>query len=515
MNTNSLKHGSAVRLQWRGVGISFAFFGICFVLACVQLLLGGETGPSMMLAGATYFGLLAVHEAGALTALGILNLVLLGRMLLGAYVAKNVILLQPITADLLAPESTAAVMLLGFLAVWLATALTRRFVPTIPWFTRHSDVNHLRSILLLMLFASVISSVAVRFNAGDTGEALTGGVWGIAKALNSVRNLSLPVLMLYLWRLGTHRWLMHPATLALLALLFIIGVLSSSKQAMAEPILFFILMAIARYGWRHPIGWVVVPIGILIFQFFIYPISQYARNAGGTYKDPVEAAIATGDIVASYITEPSFREYVMQHATSGGHWDDGTAYLPEKLVAMGRVALVGEADRLISASDVYEFTGWDTITNSILLAVPHFLLPNKPQSGSGNYLARYSGDLPPTDTLTQVSYGFMANAYNAFGMSWVFPLSFITSLLVLVPIALISSGRAFDSPWTMFAIVSIHQTYVESSFSGLFGAVNLVILACILFLATVAIDWISQKHRERQSTVPPPSQFRLHRRVRN
>ncbi len=300
----------------------------------------------------------------------------------------------------------------------------------------------------------------------------------------------MPILMLYLWRNGTTRWLTHPAIIGLLVFLFLIGVLSSSKQAMAEPIAFFILMAIARYGWRHPVAWVVVPCGLVIFQFFIYPISQYARNAGGTYKDPIEAAIATGDIVSGYLTDSSFREYVRERATAGGHWDDGTSYLPEKLVAMGRFALVGEADRLISASNVYEFTGWETITNSLLIAVPHLLYPAKPQLGSGNYLARYAGDLAATDVTTPVSYGFMANAYNAFGMWSVLPLSLVTTLLVIVPLLLISKGATFANPWSMFCVVSLHQTYAESSFSGLFGAFNTPILATMVLIAAFIIDWL-------------------------
>jgi hypothetical protein len=442
-----------------------------------------------MLSSATFFGILAVQAAGTTSAIGLLNLILVSRVLIGAFVAKNIFLWQPITAGLLSPDTTAAVMLLGFLGVWLGTELGSRLVPTIPAFSKFSDLRHLRSILLVMLFASVISSVAVRFSAGD-GELLTGGVWGIAKSLNAVRNLSMPILMLYLWRNGTTRWLTHPAIIGLLVFLFLIGVLSSSKQAMAEPIAFFILMAIARYGWRHPVAWVVVPCGLVIFQFFIYPISQYARNAGGTYKDPIEAAIATGDIVSGYLTDSSFREYVRERATAGGHWDDGTSYLPEKLVAMGRFALVGEADRLISASNVYEFTGWETITNSLLIAVPHLLYPAKPQLGSGNYLARYAGDLAATDVTTPVSYGFMANAYNAFGMWSVLPLSLVTTLLVIVPLLLISKGATFANPWSMFCVVSLHQTYAESSFSGLFGAFNTPILATMVLIAAFIIDWL-------------------------
>jgi len=481
--------GTVVKLNLGDIGFMVTAGAGCTLLAIVQTLLGGELIPSILLSGAAFFGLLAVNVAGATSAVGLLNLILVGRVLLGAFAAKNLLLEQPITADMLDPLSTAETMFLGFIGVWLGTLITNHMVKPIPLFGLQSDPQHLRALLAVMLVATVVSSVAVRFTGGD-GEVLAGGAWGIAKALTSTRNLSLPILMLYLARTGSKRWLTHPAVIALALFLFVIGVLSNSKQSMAEPVVFYILMAIARYGWRHPVGWVVVPIGLVLFQFFIYPISQYARNAGGTTKNPIEAAIATGGIVGDYLTNASFREYVRGQATSGGHWDDGTAYLPPKLVAVGRFALVGEADRLVSASNVYQLTEWDTITNSLLLAVPHFLYPNKPQEGSGNYLARYTGDLPSTDVSTQVSYGFMANSYNAFGIGWVFPLSLLTVLLVLIPVSLISHGKAYENPWSMFALVSLHQAYAESSFSGLFGAFQMPILAAALLATALAFLWI-------------------------
>jgi hypothetical protein len=478
-----------VRLQLGRVGLVFKLAACALALALVQVLLGDEVSNSLLMAGAAFFGLLAVLDAGVLTAIGILNLLLVGRILLGAFVVKNAFLLEPITGGMLAPETTSAVMFLGFSAVWLATVFVRRFVRPVPLFETVVRPDRLHALLWIVFAFGVVLAVVLKASS-SSDDVAAGGLWGVAKALANTRSLALPILMLLLWNLGTRKWLLHPLVLLVGLVLFLMGVVSTSKQAMAEPILFYVVMAIARNGWRHPIAWIFVPISALVFQSFIYPIAQFSRSHGGQYKNPMVAAEAVSENVVDFVTNSSFREYVRNTETDGGHWDDGTAYLPKQWVSAGRVALVGEADRLISTSDVFQYTRWDTIVNSLLIAVPHFLYPQKPQQGSGNYLARYAGDLTEDDQTTQVSYGFMANAFNAFGMLYVLPLTWITALFTLLPVALITNGPAHRSPWAMFALVSLHQAYIESSFSGLFGAFNVFILAGILTVLSIILAWL-------------------------
>ena len=77
--------------------------------------------------------------------------------------------------------------------------------------------------------------------------------------------------------------------------------------------------------------------------------------------------------------------------------------------------MVGEADRLGSATERQQaFTGWETITWGFKLLTPSFLYAKKPTMEAGNYLGHIVGDIGPSDTETQVSYGVMANLYNAF-----------------------------------------------------------------------------------------------------
>jgi hypothetical protein len=79
--------------------------------------------------------------------------------------------------------------------------------------------------------------------------------------------------------------------------------------------------------------------------------------------------------------------------------------------------MIGEADRLIAATDsTQSYTGWETIINGLRLMVPSFMMADKPTSGGGNFLGHIVGELAPDDMTTQVSYGFMANLYNAFGL---------------------------------------------------------------------------------------------------
>jgi hypothetical protein len=282
--------------------------------------------------------------------------------------------------------------------------------------------------------------------------------------------------------------LTHPAVVALALFLLFLGLLTSSKQVMAEPVAAYSLMALARYGWRHPVVWICIPLAIASYQYFVFPIANYARNAGALYKNPREAALATAEIVSGYLTDSSFREYVQQIASIVHNEKD--AYLDEKLSPYLRFAMIGEADRLISTSGVYQQTEWSTIYTALLVQVPAFLYPRKPQQGAGNFLGRYAGDLDQNDRQTQVSYGFMANAHNAFGLPVVLPFSIIGVIFVLTMVASFTSGPVYTNPWSMYAIAAAHQEYVESPFSGLVGIVHEPIIAFIVLLTVIGANWL-------------------------
>jgi hypothetical protein len=153
--------------------------------------------------------------------------------------------------------------------------------------------------------------------------------------------------------------------------------------------------------------------------------------------------------------------------------------------------MIGEADRLIEATDATQsYTGWETITNGLRLMVPSFLIADKPTSGGGNFLGHIAGDLATDDMTTQVSYGFMANFYNAFGMQgvlfgsilfiaifhYVIRLWFATPYLELTPwgstIWYVLLGMMFEHSLIEGPVGNMFPTFVDMS-----AIVGLVLLS--------------------------------------
>src|SRR5208282_2356213 len=106
----------------------------------------------------------------------------------------------------------------------------------------------------------------------------------------------------------------------------------------------YLIMALARYGWRQPALWVCLLTALIAFQSFVFPISQYVRNVGGRDLHFSEALKTTSETVASFLTDEHFRQYVEQFAEDTVQ-SGPKPYLDPKLSAFQRMAMVGETDR--------------------------------------------------------------------------------------------------------------------------------------------------------------------------
>jgi hypothetical protein len=155
-----------------------------------------------------------------------------------------------------------------------------------------------------------------------------------------------------------------------------------------------------------------VAAGGFLYVSIIYPYSQYVRDHGGRDGTLQQRIEVIQEVFLNLVTNFDFRQSVDSRISAN------ETYLgKDSLQPVSRLAMIGEADRLIAATDsTQSYSGWETITNGLKLAVPSFLMADKPSSGGGNFLGHIAGDLAPDDNDTQVSYGFMANLYNAFGL---------------------------------------------------------------------------------------------------
>jgi hypothetical protein len=134
--------------------------------------------------------------------------------------------------------------------------------------------------------------------------------------------------------------------------------------------------------------------------------------------------------------------------------------------------------------------------------VPSFLMPDKPGSGGGNFLGHIAGDLAPDDMGTQVSYGIMANLYNAFGLTGVLvgTVIFISIFYYVLRIWFatpdLSSGPWGSSIWYLLLAMLFEHSLVEAPIGNLLPAlVNLSAVVALVFASKFLLSIL----RKRQS----------------
>ena len=451
-----------------------------------QLLVGTGVSVAFLFALAILFGMLAVFAGGGLgSAIGCLNALLIGKFLLFA-IAVKIILLEPADGTLAAPQTTALVMATGFGGLFLGTMVQSH------WYCPQScSMNQPFSLRMLLAFSLVLFAVSYSayFAAmlpSARGEGLQTGSWlGIARALASLKSFAIVPAMLYLWRIRTRFWMTHPLILALLAWGALVGIYSTNKQDAMEPLVFYVLVGFMRYGLRDVRLWTFLFAGVFYYALIIFPYSQYVRHSGGREGTLAQRAQVTKDTFLRILSDPSFRSTTTERVSKGAYFDRGV------LSPFGRLAMVGEADKLICATQLGNaFTGWETIVWGFKLLVPSFVSPNKPIAEAGNYLGHIVGEVGSSDTTTQVSYGVMANLFNAFSILGVVvgtPLffgAFYFWIRLFLGNARWDGEPSTSALWFIWVVASYQHSLVESSLSGLMASMAFPFVIALLYLAT-------------------------------
>jgi hypothetical protein len=262
----------------------------------------------------------------------------------------------------------------------------------------------------------LLSAVVRLIFATSYDTDLRGGLWGFAQSLSTLSAFAVVPAMYYAWSSGAKRFLSHPLVLSILFMELAYGIASTTKQSAIEPLACYAGVGFIRYGLKSKAVWALVAAGLVFYTTIIYPYSQYVRNHGGRDGDLASRLEVIKAVFFSVSTDSDFRNMV--ETTIPG----GETYLgKESLASYSRMAMVGEADRLIASTDASQsYTGWETIVMGLQLMVPSFIYPEKPLSGGGNLLAHIAGDIGDDDLTTQVSYGVMASLFNSFSLPGVF-----------------------------------------------------------------------------------------------
>jgi hypothetical protein len=449
-----------------------------------QLIVGTSVAASVLLTIAILFGLLAIFAGGGMqSAFGCLNAILISKFLLIG-VAIKILVLEPADGTLFAPITTSAVMALGFFGVFLGTAIQSYIPCPQRWsVNRPFSAQMLLSLSVVLFFCSYGGYIISMIPSTQGAGIQTGGWVGITHVLGSLKSLSIVPPMLYLWRKNTRLWMTHPVILLLVIWSAAIGIFSTGKQEAIEPLVFFVLLGFLRYGWKDMRLWGLVTLGALYYMVIIFPYSQYVRSAGGREGTFSERAQVTMDTFWRITSNDEFRATVTDHVSK-------EYYFGPSLAAFSRLAMIGEADRLIYATERQQaFTGWETITWGFKLLTPSILYPDKPVFEAANYLSHIAGESNITDTTTEVSYGMMANLYNAFSYAGVLigtPLFFglfYYWVRIFLGDASWSGLPSASTLWFVWLVASYQHSLVEASLSGLIASISfpsVIVLLCIL-----------------------------------
>jgi len=446
-----------------------------------QLSVGTSLSVSILFSVAIFFGTLAIFAGGGLKSLfGCLNAALIAKFLLFGLAIK-IVLFEPVDNTLNAPRTTALVMALGFAGLFIGTAIQSKLFCPQTW-----SLNRPMSTRMLLWFSIVLLVVSYLgyFSSISSGEGMREGGWiGIARTMGSLKSFAIIPPLLYLWRTNARNWMTHPAILGLLACSALVGIFSTSKQDAIEPFAFYVLVGFLRYGFRDRRLWSLVSAGLVYYALIVFPYSQFVRNRGGREGSISQRATVITDTFWRVLSDRDFRTSTTERASQPSYFRQAS------LAPFNRLAMVGEADKLIFATQWQQaFTGGETITWGFKMLIPSFLVHGKPVNEASNYLAHIVGELAPSDQTTQVSYGIMANLYNAFAFSGVFfgSILFFAGFYYWIK-AFFGEARwdgrpSSSSLWFIWLVASFEHRIVESSVSGMISSLIFPIIIASLYI---------------------------------
>ena len=463
-----------------------------------QLATGASVYVAFLFSAAILFGLYSVWCAGGLfTAFGALNAILIAKFLLIG-IALKILVLDPADRNLLSPESTAAVMALGFLGLLIGTAIQHRLpAPRTPFIPGIGSANMYLALTIVFLIFGY-GGYLVALGPDLAGEGIqTGGALGIARLLGTLKSFSIVPSLYFAWARQSSRFLSDPLVIVVLVIGVVGGIFTTGKQDAMEPLVFWILVGALRYGVRDKRLWALGVAGVFYYATIVYPYSQYVRFHGGREGGLSSRSQVMKDVFWQVATDREFRNTLLSKTD-----DPNGSYLGnETLKPFGRLAMVGQADKLVAATiQQRAWTGWHTLTWGFELAIPSFMYPDKPIFGTGNYLGHITGEVGRQDTTTQVSYGVMANFFNAFSFSGAFlgTLVFFCGFYYTLQL-FFSNPRWTTSPagstlWFLFLVAAFQHHLVEESVAGLIASLSVTFVVLAMYMTARSICPFLPRH---------------------
>ena len=261
-----------------------------------------------------------------------------------------------------------------------------------------------------------------------------------------------------------------------------LGALGSAKGATAEPFAYLVMASICARGFKSKILLATLPLFVVMLMF-VYPIMHYARGLEGARTSGfTERLRIVGAVVVDYLTDSKRRDEITQSVDDYAEGQQAL-YLSRSVGVFDRFLMIGPADLLIAGvQGDQQMHGFHLFKLGAQLALPRFMLPNKPEVGSSEELAEVAGTRNERQR-TNPTWGIPASLYFSFGLPGVFIGSVIIQFVFLA-ITLAFFGQAVrSSVWFPVLVIRLNGLSSCGTIDGLpFALFWFTFMACLIFL---------------------------------
>ncbi|MBI1840572.1 MAG: hypothetical protein HYR88_06930 [Verrucomicrobia bacterium] len=440
-----------------------------FAFAALLLLGQLATGTSLLFAELVFLFVvlsgLAVNIAGGMRSLQGFCVSMMALKLVVISQVTKALFGEAAEDQLETPVRTMLALLLGLISVTAGMGLARVFHSRRPLFQPDISPEALRMSFWATFVIGFGSFLGVMATGVEEGALMVGGVPGLLRQLSFCLGLSIVFSTAYVLVTSKGRRLIGWFNALPGGLYFIMGVMSASKQGMSEPLLLVVFTAIGfgfRFSAKH---WLAGGAFAAFCVAVLFPFGQVARNytRGYGFWETLEVTAAFAQRHLG--TLDGYRD-MMQQDQEGLDSTTLTHYYRHSIPLLERVSLVKVADMLVAATMREGGSGWETITHGFKMAAPRFFYPQKPAVNTGTFLGKKAGVISDDDWGTQVSFGFIADAYSAFEWWGVL----LIPGLIAGSFSLLFShlvGEVRGNPWCIYLYAEYQHFFAEQTIAAM------------------------------------------------
>ncbi|WP_232296203.1 hypothetical protein [Terriglobus sp. TAA 43] len=382
---------------------------------------------------------------------------------------------EPLDSNVLAPQRTMLVYLVGACSLWVASRINARIRRKKPFLQslqiRDGFQQAAMGAALIGQFGAILVPTAFLSTFNQLNNflplAIMLSVYGTVRKSDGWRSFSVLAFFVSVW--FTLFW----------------GIFSFSKAGMfTAPVAWVLAATIAGY-WMTTRRFVFVATIAISMSVFLTPISQLGR----VYRDDPDAQAKALDLLFHPVrTREEYQvqtDLQLQTSSNSYHWFN------EGLGLLDRLTVFPIDDALIHLTDEGHSATIFPIETYVLNMIPRYLVSEKTTLRWGNVYAHEIGMLGANDNTTGISFSPFADAYHCVQW-WGVTLVMLPTFLVAFWVMDSFTGSTKQTFWASIYILWLAHGAAEGMMSAPFFVMSVVTFMVILaaFFATYILPLV-------------------------